>query len=358
MWPFMLIGGVFALASIFGQPRRPNWILWGSGCLILILFIGLRHHVGMDWNNYLRMIDKVTRIETFADFWTVAEPGYAMLLLIGSISGGGVYVTNLIGAIIFCLGLFIFARRTPEPWLALMVAVPFFVVAFGMSANRQAVAAGIMLIVFAYWDDWSIRRKIAIILLAAFFHSSAIIMLGFVGTALRLPLLAKTVLIGIFLVVALYSLQLTGRIDYYDEAYGRGQTAHTQSSGALIHVALNAIPASAYLFWPRMRRILFPTKILQHMAIVAMLTIPLALVMSAAAGRVSLYWYPVSMMVFSALPQAFEPGSRVLVRCAIALLMMLELVVWLMFANSSIAHLPYKNALFLPNYALHIGIVR
>lgn len=358
MWPFMLLGSVFALASIFGQRGKPHLVLWIGSCLILIVFIGLRHHVGMDWNNYLRMIDKVTLISTFEDFWIIAEPGYALLLLIGSLSGSGIYVTNLLGAIIFCVGLFVFARRTPEPWLALIVALPFFVVAFGMSANRQAIAAAIMLIVFAYWEDWSIRRKVAIILLAALFHSSAIIMLAFVGTSLRLPLLIKTFLIGIFVLIALYSLQVTGRIEYYDDAYGRGQTIQTQSSGALMHVALNAIPASAYILLPRLRKVLFPTKILRHMAIVAMLTIPLALVMSAAAGRVSLYWYPVSMMVFSALPQTVDANSRILVRCGIALLMMLELVVWLQFANSSSAHMPYQNALFVPEYALHIGIVR
>ena len=358
MWPFMITSGIFAVAAITGQSRQPGRIAWISALVLLILFVGLRHHVGMDWNNYLWMIDKAARAQGFSDYLKVAEPGYALLLVIGDLSGGGIYVTNLLGAIVFCAGLFAFARRCPEPWLALMVALPFFVIAFGMSANRQAVAAGILLIVIAQWESWGLGRKALIILIAAMFHSSAVIMLVFVGTALRLPFLVKFILVGAFIILALYFLQSTGRLAYYDDLYGRGQSGLTQSSGALIHVALNAVPASLYFLWRGARGMFFPTMLLQHMAIAALFTFPMALVMSAAAGRVSLYWYPVSMMALCALPQAVSPNSRRLVRGLIACLMVLELAGWLLFANSSGAHLPYRNALFLADHELHIGVWR
>lgn len=361
MWPFMLIGGFFATATTLSRPGRqgrPGRIAWILGLVLLVLFIGLRHHVGMDWNNYLRMIHKAAQVRDLVDYLKVSEPGYAALLMIGHLSGGGIYVTNLLSAAVFCLGLFAFARQCREPWLAVMTALPFFVIAFGMSANRQALAAGIVLIGLAYWENWGVLRRVAIILAAAMFHASAVIMLGFVGLGLRIPLIVKLILVGLFSLVALFLLQSTGRFDYYDGLYGRGQSSLAQSSGALIHVALNAVPAMLYFFWRKKRQMLFATALLRQMGFAAMLTLPMVLISSAAAGRISLYWYPVSMSVLAALPGCFAPRSRRLVRILIVFLMMLELAGWLLLANSSIAHLPYRNALFIADHELHIGIIR
>jgi hypothetical protein len=358
MWPYLLVVGLFAVAAVTSQPRAPNRVAWMAAFLVLLLFVGLRHHVGMDWNNYLRMIDKAARAQTLDEYWRVAEPGFTLLLYLGDRSGAGIYLANLLGTAVFVVGLFAFARRTPEPWLALIVALPFFVIAFSMSANRQAISAGILLIVFAYWSDWSVVRKVAVILFATLFHSSAIVMLAFIGTSLNIPFRIKVIAVGIFVLGALYFLQVTGQAEYYDNTYGRGQTAASQSAGALIHVALNAVPASLYLLWPRMRQVLFPNKLMRDMAIAAVLVFPLAFIMSTAAARVSLYFYPVSMFAIAALPQVVTPNSRPLVRGTIATLMMLELTGWLLLANHSGAHLPYRNALFTPNYELHIGIVR
>ncbi len=45
-------------------------------------------------------------------------------------------------------------------------------------------------------------------------------------------------------VAAIYALASTDRLDYYNKAYGAGQSEITQSSGATIHILLNAMPAS------------------------------------------------------------------------------------------------------------------
>lgn len=354
----MLLGSIFSFAAINSRPRTPNRIAWIAALLLLIFFVGLRHHVGMDWNNYIRMINKVAYIHDWRQYSELAEPGYTLLLIIGEQSGGGIYVTNFIGAVIFCTGLFVFAHRSPEPWLALMVALPFFVIAFSMSANRQAVACGLLMIAIGYWDKWGVSRKIAMILLATLFHFSALIMLAFIGTSLHVRFRVKVILVVLVALVVLYLLQSSGQGEYYNSVYGQGQTSYTRSSGALIHVALTSVPASLCVLWPRVRNVLFPNKLMRHMAIAAMMTLPLALIASAAAGRLSLYWYPMAMMALAALPRAIAPSLRIPMRALITFLMMLEMAVWLLFANSSFAHLPYQNALFTPGHKLHIRVIR
>jgi hypothetical protein len=355
MWPYVLVASLVAVAAITGGSRRPDKLMWMLFFVIITIFVGLRHKVGMDWNNYLRMIEKAARVQSVDQLWDVSEPLYALLLIWGSNTGFGMYAVNIAATIIFAAGLFKFARTTPEPWLAIMASLPVYVVVVAMSANRQAVAAGILMWIVADWYKYSMTQRVVGIALAAGFHLSAVIFLALAGIDLKVRPWLKMVALIIFSAAAVYALQATGQADYYDAAYGRGQTEVTQSSGAWIHVSINAVPALFYFLLPKYRAVLFPTPLMKNMALAAIATLPLVVIASAAAGRISLYWYPVSIWVWSALPLLFAPRSRALVRSFIVLGMLAVMVTWLLFANSSGAHIPYRNALFMESWELHIG---
>lgn len=357
MWPFLVFGGLFAGAATLARSGRPAALPWYALFLVTVLFVGLRHSVGMDWNNYLRMIDSVANADGFWRALNITEPFYAILLLIGDASGFGIYATNLIAAVIGLWGVWAFAKRTPNPWIALAAAMPMFIVVVSMSANRQALAAGLIMLLVANWSRFALPVRAALIVLCAGFHASAIIFLAFVAIDLNVPRAAKIVGIAAFSLLAIYLLQQSGYGEYYNQAYGEGQTEATQSSGALFHVAVNAIPAALYFLLPRYRGILFPTPLLRNMAFAALLTVPLVLVASAAAGRVSLYWFPVSMYVWAALPGVVSAQFRRPVGFFAGAAMVATLVFWLEFANSSAAHIPYENALFLDSWELEIGVL-
>ncbi len=357
MWPFVAMASLVAVAATTGGARRPQRVIWFASLVLFTIFVGLRHKVGMDWNNYLRMIDKASRIDSFDRVLTVSEPLYALLLVWGDWTGFGIYAVNLVATLIFFMGLYRFARLTPEPWLAIMAAFPFFVTVVAMSANRQALAAGILIWLIADWYKLSVAKRVIWIFVAAGFHFSALLYLAFVGWEMRIRLWIKIIALSVFAALAVYVLQSTGQADYYDSSYGSGQTEDTQSSGAWIHVSINALPALFYFLLPKYRSVLFPNSLLRLMAFAAIATLPLVAIASTAAGRISLYWYPVSIWVWSAFPQIFSPRSRPLVRAMISLAMCAMMVNWLLFANSSHAHLPYQNALFLEAWQLHIGFV-
>jgi hypothetical protein len=73
--------------------------------LVLVVFVGLRHKVGMDWNNYLLMIVKASDGSAM-DSLRVAEPGYAILLWLSASANFGVYGANFVGAVVLLLGIF------------------------------------------------------------------------------------------------------------------------------------------------------------------------------------------------------------------------------------------------------------
>lgn len=349
MLPYFYVTGFIAFMAFISPARRVHFFAWGMAFLVLLIFVGLRHHVGMDWNNYLYMIDRANT-GSLQDAFNVAEPGYASLLWVSGQMGWGVYGSNLAGTFIFCLGLFRYARTTRYPWVALLVAMPMLVIVVSMSANRQAVAIGVLLWVVAGWNGSGLIKRAVGIGVAALFHFSALFFLIFLVSDLKLGRSLKIALAAIFLAGAAYVLLATGRVDYYDSLYVTGQTEMTQSEGAIFHVLFNGGPALLYLLLPRRKRtLLFPDQLHQQMAFVAIALIPAALITSAAAGRISLYLFPVSMYAISAFPLLIESATaRTFTRYGIALFMLLVLFIWLGYANSSGAHLPYGNFLTTP----------
>lgn len=352
MWPYFVIPGLLALMILASPGRRVHPYAWGVLFLLTLLFVGLRHKVGMDWNNYLLMIGRVYRSPDMEAALDIAEPGYALLLRVSAELGWGVYGSNLAGTLIFCLGLFRYARTTAHPWTALLVAMPMLVTVVAMSANRQAVAIGVLLWAVAGWPSSSMLKRVLQIGFAALFHYSALLFLVFLVADLKLRRSLKLAGAGLFLAAAFYVLFVTGRADYYDSLYVTGQSEMTQSEGAIFHVLFNGGPALLYfLLSRRQRELLFPDQLHRLMAFMAIALIPMALVASAAAGRVTLYLFPVSMSVIAAFPMLFRPGaSRLLVRYGTGLFLLLVLYIWLAYANSSRAHIPYGNFLTVPSH--------
>lgn len=348
MLPFFILAGLVAALALLEPKQRVSPVLWAFMFLVMWIFVGLRHHVGMDWNNYLGMIQRANR-GSFTDALDVAEPGYVLLLRIAGQTGTGVYGAYFMGTAIFMAGLFRFARRTPEPWIALLVATPILVIVVSMSAARQSVAIGVLLWLAADWNRSGFVKRMVFIGIATCFHTSAVAFAILAAVDLRTTPATRLLILALAMAAAYWALESTGKADYYEDLYVKQHDKHARSEGAYYHIALNGLPAIyALLQGKAKRQWLLPDRNLRNMAIIAgalLFAVPFA---SAAAGRLSLYLFPVSMQVFAALPAATARKTAVGARALVCVAMLGICVVWLLFANSSIAHRNYQNALFLP----------
>ncbi len=354
MTAYLLVMALFAMLAVLAPRRAPDRLAWFLAFLVIVCFVGLRHKVGMDWNNYLIMIGRVSDVPLTAAF-SVAEPGYAALLWMSAALGTGIYGANVVGAIVLMLGIFKFSGRTPLPWLSVAASLSFLVVVVGMSANRQAMAIGILLWLVAGWQEYSLKKRVSITLLAGMFHFSAIFMLMFTVLGLRLSVLQKVSLATLMVATMVAFLQLTGGAEYYDQVYVSGQSEIAYSPGAIIHVLLNGFPAALVLLKKPFRQRLFPSTLLVQMAWVAMALVPLAVFFSAAAGRMTLYLFPVSMYVLAALPSLFPNGvQRAAVRTLLACWLSAVLGFWLQYSNSGYAYIPYSNIVWMDHRDLHL----
>ena len=350
MLPYWLLFGLIAwLALQHVQPRAAGapaaaWNQeWGTVFVVLVLMIGLRHEVGADWFSYITHVELLEHEPFLAIIDGQGDVGYSALNWLGANLFGGVYLVNVVCALLFTGGLLMYCRTQPRPWLALVVATPYLIIVVAMGYTRQGVAIGIALLGFAALQRGRLFNFLGWIAVAALFHKSAVILvpvavfsgyhrrwLAFAGIALTAPLLFKLLLQD-----AVGSLVNTYVVAEY------------QSSGAAIRIAMNAVPAALFLY--HRKRFRLPPNVHTFwvwMSFAALGFIVLLQVSpsSTAVDRLALYWIPLQVFVWSRIPDALGvPGKpnqnwvQLMVLYSAAVLF-----VWMFFASHASAWIPYR----------------
>ena len=203
----LLIPSVFALANT----RRLALGPWYMTFVIYVIFVGFRVDVGPDWLQYRRIHDGLAYIDVW-EVLTKVEPLSHLVFWVSENSGFENYLSNVVAALIMMGGVFSFARRTANPWVALISVTPYFIIVIGMSGIRQAMAAGVMLFLFARWEQYSFVRRGLYILVAALFHTSALVNNIFLIIKLNILMRYK---IALGLLVLFFTLFLSFELPAY-----------------------------------------------------------------------------------------------------------------------------------------------
>jgi hypothetical protein len=175
---FLLIP--LGLSFHFPSRKRGSVQLLWTFFIPLVLFVGLRNEVGPDWLGYE---ENFRRFSNLAIEWkeliSLGEPAYFMLNNFSEEMGWGLHGVMFVCALLFLWGLVSYSAKTPDPWLALGVVLPYLVFVVGMSAIRQAAAIGICYYMLAHRKDWPLLVNVALIGLATMFHTSAAVFMVF-----------------------------------------------------------------------------------------------------------------------------------------------------------------------------------
>jgi hypothetical protein len=347
MTPYLAMLAVPGVLALTGM-RRVG-MLFVLVALLYWLMVGFRFRVGMDWDNYLSLY-QIFADDPVSEAIVSREPGFRLLYKLGELLGGGYIFVNVISALIFCWGFFVFARRCFEPYLAIVVGTPLLVVAFAMSGIRQAVALGIITFLFATWDKRNAVGRVVIVLIAATFHFSALFILMFVALGARISPFAKiSAAIAVGLVIALITYFAPTSMEAYSSLYVAGPR-RLSAPGAPVQVGALAVPAILYLMVrKRWLQVHGEHLLYVHLALAAIALLPVIPISSVGAYRFALYLWPMSMYVLSGLPGLIASSNeRQLYRVLIVIAFVGVLIGWLTLANTSWAWLPYQNWLFLP----------
>lgn len=347
MWPYwlaFLIPALLALAQgrAYGAlPARwpvPWWLLFA----MLVMMIGLRFEVGGDWGQYVHHLHKA-ETEGFLQSLLQSDPGYKLLNWFAVRAGGGIWLVNFLGALVFGYGLIVFCRTLPRPWLALAVAMPYLVTVVAMGYTRQGIAIGLILLSLAALKDQRLYRYFTLMALAALFHKTAIIMMPLVAFSSASNRWWRYFLTLTILALG-YWLLIRDSVEYFVDGY---IDAEYESQGAVIRVFMNAVPAAILLLFARRFR-LPPDEYAfwRIMALGALAFIGLLMVSpsTTAVDRLALYWIPLQMYVFARLPEALGRQGKVNGGWVLAVLAYYALIlaVWLIFATHSQYWVPYR----------------
>jgi hypothetical protein len=344
--PYWLLFSLCAAGALESR-RRVNRAYQGGPLLMLAalfvaLMIGLRFEVGGDWLNYIEIYDEI-RHNKLADVLFYQDPGYTLLNWVAQQIGAGIWFVNLSCAVLFTWGLVKFARQQPNPWLVLVVAVPYFVIVVGMGYTRQAVAIAILLAGLATIHKHSIFRFGLYVVLAALFHKSAIVILPLVGLSVvqkRGPAALLILLLGIVLYYALLQSSVDRLISNYE-------VAAYESEGAGVRIAMNVVPAFVFLLFSK-RFGLSPAeeKLWRMFSYAALGSLALLFVLesSTAVDRVALYLIPLQLFVLSRLAYAFPVKGGANGQLALLVIAYSAAVqfVWLNYAKHAQFWIPYK----------------
>jgi len=346
-WLLLLIPAWRALV----EPRQ-RWsdpisiAIW----LTLTVMIGLRHEVGGDWLTYLENLDLFRDVPA-SDLNLTRDPAYELLNWISLKLGTGIYGVNLVCAAIFSFGLVLFCRAQPRPWLALCLSIPYLVIVVAMGYTRQAVSIGFLMPGFLDLGQGKLKHFVGWVTAAAAFQQTSLITLAFLlpvmpGRSLQVRLLR--LLIMALVAAGLVQMFLIARLDVFIQGYMVGQ--QLQSEGAAIRVAMNALPGFVFLIWGK--RLRLPSQEHRLWLGIAVLTIAcvvgLKLVSSSTVvDRIALYAIPVQLFVGARVPDLglLRMGARGLTLLVVGLAVAVQFV-WLFFAKTAFAWLPYQNILW------------
>ena len=353
MWPYWLMFLSAALAALV-RPRsravvnlsaRRTFGLNGEWLFVvfaLTLLIGYRFKVGGDWNNFLSNLDSMHDMK-LAEAVTLGDPGYRLLEWLSLQLDWGIYGVNLVSGAVFALGLAVFCRSLPCPWLALAVAMPYLVTVVAMGYTRQGVAIGFAMLALTALGHRSLRAFVVLVFLAATFHKSAVLLFPIAALAATRRRLWTAVWVGTMAVLG-YWVFLEESVD---RLYAGYIDAEMQSQGAQIRLLMNALPAVVLFVWRQHFQMSLPQlRLWQWCAGLSLGLLVLFYITpySTAIDRVALYMLPLQLAVFAYVPEVFgrRRGRNAPFVLAVLAYYAAVLFVWLNFAANAGYWVPYR----------------
>ena len=343
MTPYWLLYSYFFAGTFFNRAieagRNRADLFLSAGLIAMLLMIGLRFNVGGDWVPYSVIFDRAAHW-SFSTAVSRSDPAYMTLNWLAHQANTGIWLVNLGCALVFVWGLARLARVQPDPWLAVLVAIPYLVIVIAMGYTRQGAAIGAVMAGLAALQRGASTLRFALyIAVAALFHSTAVMVLPLVALATRenrffnlLSAAASTYILFTFFLGDHYDYFISG---YIDREYN--------SQGALIRVLMGVVPAMIFLsaqsrfaFAPAERRLWRNFSIASLVFMVLLFTLP----SSTAVDRLALYIIPLQIVILSRLPLAFPRIG--FARVAVAAFLAGVQFTWLNFAVHAHGWIPYR----------------
>lgn len=351
MIPYFLLYAYLSLNSLFSNKFS---IFTGTlTFLILLIFIGFRHEIGVDWEQYLNMMYEDAYLRLIEGH----EIGYSIFNWIGS-ELDSIYIVNSLSAIVFLSGLFAFCKRQSYPWVSLIFAFPVLLLPVALSLTRQSCAVGIEFFALNAIEDQKIIKAIILIILGITFHFSALFLLAiFIPDILKNSFKFKFIFLTALISILTYFLYdyFSIKLADYNDLYIANEFGHTWVSTGAIPRILPSLFASLILIFNKDKFTSvankFSIKIYLRIAYFVLLFFVLMVLFSFKASifdRFAIYFVPITIFVFNrTINLKLFKISKYYYQLIFLSYYFLQSFLWLEMAQFKPSFVPYKNILFL-----------
>ncbi len=313
-------------------------------CAVLMVFIGLRDEVGGDWGTYSDQFEYIRNLD-FIGALEFNDPLYYGLNWIAAQLGSDLYAVNFVCAAILMAGTFRFCQSLPNPWLALLVAVPYLLIVVGMGYTRQAVALGLVMFGLVSFSNGRTLPFVVCVILGAMFHKTAALLLPIAGIATSRRRVWSILWVAAAFALAYYVL-LQSDTDVMVKTYVNEQ-GQMESQGAIERVLMNIVAAIPLLrFRGRLLDEPHSRALWVMFSWLALACFPAVFFASTAIDRMALYLLPLQLLVFSKLPNLTrDPTARTVIVVGTVVYYAAVQYVWLNYAVQRHYWVPYH---FMP----------
>lgn len=180
---FVVFGLVFVLniLAVRQKNSKLKYILIGLGFLILLLFIGFRYNVGVDYKSYLSSYNSVANTSWDKILSLRMEPLVSFIFKVCSYILQDSRLIFLVLGFLLLLPLYMANKVYNNKYLAYSV-LTFCVLflPFGLNGMRQGIAMSFALLALVYFAKNKNKKGLFSFIISAFFHTSALIMLPYI----------------------------------------------------------------------------------------------------------------------------------------------------------------------------------
>ncbi len=334
---------ILSRISITTELRKQTILLYG---LFLVLVVGLRYETGGDWFTYIEnyaFLGQKDFVNVFVESLN-NDYGFEALYWASLKMTGGPYFANLICSIIFVSGLLRFCNSMPNPWIAILIAVPYLIIVVGMGYVKQSAAIGFLL--WGMVDLLSNRRTVFFVFLifAMLFHKTAIF-LSFFAFLYDKKSMKNIFYFSLFFILGGYIL-LYERIEFL--YYHYILHPYNDAKGVFFRIVIHFVSVLSFFFFSKEWKAKYKDyRFWSLMAIFSILITPLAFIASTFVDRILLYMIPLQIVVLSRAPELIK--TQYLKELFVSMVVIFYFIILILFFNFSYnagSWIHYNNLLF------------
>jgi hypothetical protein len=312
----------------------------------MFVFSAFRYQVGCDWSGYYFQLVAAANFD-WSTLTRIREPIWWAILGWVAAADLAYPVVNVISSAIFFTGVHVLARRQPDPLGFLVLLFPILIINMPMSGIRQGAAIGLMCIAFTSFTDRHPLRFAMWILLAAGFHSSALVFMLLLPLATgrytprRLLLAAILAIPGIFFILSSEAAEL---------ATSRYVASGIDAAGAAFRVGILGLSALCFFVYLRKKwELMSPLDYrLASFGAIGMVFLCMMVPISTVIGdRFGYYLIPIQTMIFARLPFFPFRKNAALISATPYLGLLFVFMVWSQLSDIfKLCYIPYGSWIF------------